>query len=152
MHMNLSESVLHFVKEHHVRPARAQSQSIIEVRAGEIHTGLRWTRRVPLVCAALNSRKFQRAAGLQLIEKSGPPSGQSTTMVFRYRVVPSTETESDSRGTKSGNSKGGLLALYGMCADMYRKVGGAEAFIRSQRKDFGSIVPEFPRQAEGKNE
>jgi hypothetical protein len=25
---------------------------------------------------------------------------------------------------------------------MYREAGGAEAFIRSQREDFGSIVPE----------
>ena len=40
----------------------------------------------------------------------------------------------------------GLLALYGICRDMYREVGGADAFIRSQREDFGSVAPDYPDQ------
>lgn len=150
--MNLSESVLQFVQESYVRPARRQSRPTIEIKAGEIHAGLRWSRRVPLVCAALNSRKLQRAAGLELIEKLGPPSGQSTTMVFRYRVLPPTEIESVPKSSQPAKPQGGLLALYGICADMYREVGGAEAFIRSQRENFGSIVPVLPDRAEGQSE
>ena len=42
---------------------------------------------------------------------------------------------------------GGLLALYGICANMYREVGGAEAFIRSERENFGSIAPDFDEPA-----
>jgi hypothetical protein len=65
-------------------------------------------------------------------------------MVFRYRLLPVSETEQVLAGAESIRSRGGLMALYGICADMYREVGGAEAFIRSQRENFGSIadIPE----------
>lgn len=150
--MKLSESVLQLVRENYVRPARAISQPVVEVRAGDVHAKLQWSRRVPLVCAALNSRKLQRAAGLELIEKSGPSSGQSTTMIYRYRVLPFTDAEHGSTEPGTPSPYGGLLALYGICAEMYREVGGAEAFIRSQRENFGSIVPDVPDRAQGQSE
>ena len=31
---------------------------------------------------------------------------------------------------------------------MYREVGGAEAFIRAERENFGSIAPDLPEQVE----
>jgi hypothetical protein len=140
--MSLSEIVLRHLQAKYVEPARMQGVEEIAVQAGEIHRDLKWTSRVPAVCAALNSRKLQRAAGLELIEKSGPPSGQSTTMVFRYRVLPQAGVDLAAKSPTGERPQGGLLALYGICADMYREVGGAEAFLRSQREDFGSIVAE----------
>jgi hypothetical protein len=141
--MTLSEIVLHHVQEKYVEPARERCAAEIAVTAGQIHRDLKWTSRVPAVCAALNSRKLQKAAGLELIEKSGPPSGQSTTVVFRYRVLPDTCVESAATTSSGTHPRGGLLALYGICRDMYREVGGADAFIRSQREDFGSIAPDY---------
>jgi hypothetical protein len=144
--MSLSEIVLHHVQEKYVEPARQQRAVEIAITAGKIHRDLKWTSRVPAVCAALNSRKLQRAAGLELIGKSGPPSGQSTTVVFRYRVMPATGVESEATDSSGTYPRSGLLALYGICGDMYREVGGADAFIRSQRENFGSIVPDYPDQ------
>lgn len=146
--MRFSDSVLQFVREHYARPARANSQVVVEVRAGDVHSGLRWSRRVPLVCAALNSKRLQKASGLELIEKFGPPSGQSTTMVYRYRVLPTSGGKQESGGPDPTAPTGGLLALYGICSGMYPEPGGAEAFIRSQRENFGSIVPEISHREE----
>jgi hypothetical protein len=140
--MTLSESVLKYIQSYFVLPARKNGISEIDIQAGEVHRNLKWTSRVPAVCAALNSRKLQKAAGLELIDKSGPPSGQSTTMVFRYRVLPANAAQPASLLSRKGAESRGLLALYGICKDMYREDGGAEAFIRSQRENFGSIVPE----------
>jgi hypothetical protein len=140
--MSLSESVLKYVQSHFVVPARKNGVSEIAITAGEVHRDLKWSSRVPTVCAALNSRKFQKIAGLELIEKSGPPSGQSTTMVFRYRVLPAGVDQSAFSVASKTTGQRGLLALYGICKDMYREDGGGEAFIRAQRENFGSIVPE----------
>jgi hypothetical protein len=60
--------------------------------------------------------------------------------------MPATGVESEATDSSGTYPRGGLLALYGICGDMYREVGGADAFIRSQRENFGSIVPDYPDQ------
>jgi hypothetical protein len=140
--MNLSETVLQFVRANYVHPARQRGNRIVEVKAGDIHTGLRWSRRVPLVCSALSSRKFQSAVGVRLIEtKDAPPSGLSTRTIYRYEILDG-ETQS---GLKDDPPppKRGLLAAYGVAAHLYRQVGGGDAFLNAEREDFGSIVPEI---------
>jgi len=138
--MTLSQSVLDYVQSRLVAPARTSGKLEIAVTAGQVHRDLRWTSRVPAVCAALNSRKLQRAAGIELIEKSGPPSGQSTTMTFRYRIVEQAPASAES--SKGPSNRPSLLDLYGICKEMYAEAGGGEAFIRAQRENFGTLVPE----------
>lgn len=137
--MTFSEEVQNYFLSNYVEPARHRGQRNIEVRAGEIHAKLGWTRRVPVVCAALSSQKLQRKAGVRLSEKSGPPSGQSPTVVFRYEILLP-EHESVTQSKKSSGH--GLMGMYGIAREMYREVGGGEAFIRAQRENFGSIVPD----------
>lgn len=139
--MNLSETVLQFVRANYVHPARERGNRIVEVKAGDIHNGLRWSRRVPLVCSALSSQKFQNAVGVKLIEtKDAPPSGLSTRTIYRYEIL---DREAPS-GLKHDPPppKRGLLAAYGVAAHLYRQVGGGDAFLKTEREDFGSIVPE----------
>ncbi len=146
--MNLSETVVQFVRANYVQPARELGQSIVEVRAGDIHSGLRWTRRVPLVCSALASRKFQNAAGVKLIgTRDAPPSGLSTRTVYRYEVL---DGETPIALGDPPLPKRGLLSAYGAAAHLYRQVGGSEAFLRAERENFGSVVPEFtpPHESE----
>jgi hypothetical protein len=146
--MTLSQSVLEYVQSRLVAPARSSGEPEIAVTAGQVHRDLRWTSRVPAVCAALNSRKLQRAAGIELIEKSGPPSGQSTTMRFRYRIVE--QSPAPAEASKGAKNLLCLLDLYGICKEMYAEVGGGEAFIRAKRENFGSVIPETdsPSQVE----
>ncbi len=124
----------------YVKPARLKGEKTIQVRVGNIQKELGWTNRTPSVFSTLLSKDFQQEAGVELIEKrGGPPSGgPSTTWQFVFRVLG--EAEKTAPAEKAAPGKGGLLALYGVCADMYREVGGAEAFIRSERENFGSIV------------
>jgi len=140
--MNLSETVLQFVRANYIHPARKHGQTIVEVKAGDIHSGLQWSRRVPLVCSALSSQKFQSAVGVRLIEtRDAPPSGLSTRTVFRYEIL---DREAPSAlKDDPPPQKRGLLASYGVAAHLYRQAGGGDAFLKAEREHFGSIVPDF---------
>jgi hypothetical protein len=150
--MTYTEEVVGLFTSSYVNPARARGQGSIEVRAGEIHSKLGWTRRVPLVCAALSSKKLQKKVGVRLTEKSGPPSGQSPTVVFRYEILAQ---DMPSAGTVDAlPPKRGLLAAYGAAEHLYSQVGGGDAFLKAQRESFGQSpqdlnIPELGRVAGG---
>ena len=131
--MTLSEEVQRYFQAHYVVPARERGQSRIEVKAGDVHSGLGWSRRVPLVCAALSSQKIQRRLGLRLTAKDGPPSGQSPTVVFHFEIL--NEPNSEGR-TINGASTHNLLDLEGIGAEVYRQLGGGEEYLRRER-DWG---------------
>ncbi len=127
--MNLSEQIMKHVQTAYLGPARERGESTVRVKAGDVHRDLRWANRVPSVCTTLSSRKFQRIAGVELIAKEGPPSGQSTTVVFTYRLPR------ENRPPGAGERKrGSLLELYGIAADIFRELGGGEKFIREERE------------------
>jgi hypothetical protein len=140
------QTKLHVISNY-VRPARLRGEETFQVRVGNIQKELGWTNRTPSVFSTLLSKEFQHEAGVELIEKRGGPSsgGPSTTWLFLFRVLA--QPKHPAPVAKASPSGGGLLALYGICADMYREVGGAEAFIRAQRENFGSIAPDLPEPA-----
>src|SRR5262249_15617090 len=121
---NTSEDVRIRAENEYVNPARARKAQQFSITVGEVHKGLGLHNRVPQVCAALKSEKFLRRNGLRLVRQSGPPSGQSTTVVLTYEFE---ETESqDSR----------LMNARGIARDAFRALGGGEKFIRSEREVF----------------
>jgi hypothetical protein len=149
--MKPTEQTKRHVISTYVQPARIRGEKTIQVRVGNVQKELGWTNRTPSVFSTLLSRDFQQQAGVELIEKRGGPAsgGPSTTVQFVYQVLG--ESEETAPAAKASPPKGGLLALYGICADMYREVGGAEAFIRAERENFGSIVPDLPGPVEAKS-
>jgi hypothetical protein len=143
--MTFSQEVQHFFQRNYVAPARQRGQGTVEVKAGEIHSKLGWTRRVPVVCAALSSQKLQRNVGVRLTGKSGPPSGQSPTVVYRFEILSSADMQSVADNQQASGK--GLMGMYGIAAELYREVGGGEAFLRAARENFGSIVPDDENEA-----
>lgn len=140
--MTFSEEVQQYFRSNYVVPARQRGQAKIEVRAGDIHTKLGWTRRVPLVCAALSSKKLQRNLGIRLEEKEGPPSGQSPTVVFHFEIL-----NPDEGSAQSGNSQPtgiGLMDLYGIGAEVFKQLGGGEAYLNREREEFRFPTEDYP--------
>jgi hypothetical protein len=82
----------------------------------------------------LSSREFQHEAGVELIDKiGGPPSGgPSTTVQFVYQVLD--EAGSDAPAAKAAPKGDALRALYGICAETFRELGGGEEFLRQERE------------------
>jgi hypothetical protein len=118
--------VRRYVRDHYVRPARRAGRNTFRVVVGEVHTALGLKNRVPLVCNALSSRKFLEENSLRMLERTGPPSGQSTTVVLTYEIL-------DSQDIKSMDS---LRALRGAGAAVFAELGGGESFLRGERGKF----------------
>lgn len=80
-----ADRVRDFVIDNYVEPARAEGQKEVQVRAGDIDKALGYRyRRLPLICAALRSKRLLTAARVKLRCEIGPPSGASTTTTFSY--------------------------------------------------------------------
>ena len=123
-----SDIIRNHVRESYLKPAVRRGERVFTVNAGAIHRSLGLRNRVPLVCAALRSRKFLDENGLRLISKTGPPSGQSTTVTFTYEV-------SDPRQQPS--SLASLLhGVRGIAQNVFGELGGGESFIRKERESF----------------
>lgn len=66
--------------EHFIQPARQSGKSLVRVQVRAVHDGLGLQGAHPLVCEALEAKKFEREAHLKAIRKEGP--AQSPTTVF----------------------------------------------------------------------
>lgn len=136
--MNASDQVRSFVQEHYIAPARKVGASAVTVRVREVHKALKWElRRIPQVCAALSTRKFQRSAHVELLKKTGPPSGQSTTVEFTYKLLNKGKSETPKTQTAHVKDGSGLEALYGILEEEFKALGGGEAFLRAERASWG---------------
>jgi hypothetical protein len=141
--LNASDEVRAYVREHYILPARKLGTATVTVRAGEVHKALRWDlKRVPQVCSALSTRKFLRSANVELLERKGPPSGQSTTVEFTYRLLDgdSPRTSSPQHRLEPVQDGSGLEALFGIFEHEFKALGGAEAFLQSERDSWGPDV------------
>ena len=57
--MTHADDVRDYVFEHYIRPARESGEKSVVVRVSDVHSALRCTNRLPLVCAALGAMKFR---------------------------------------------------------------------------------------------
>jgi hypothetical protein len=133
--MNDSDRVRKYVANQYIAPARLSGTKTVTVRAGDVHKAMEWDlKKVPQVCSALSTRKFLSLANVELIERKGPPSGQSTTVEFKFRLLPLGAANQDLSPKKNTSPNGaGLDQLYGILADTFKELGGGEAYLRAER-------------------
>ena len=81
-----SDRVRDHVKRKYIEPAKKEGKESLSIRAGDIHKELGLVRRIPVVCSALRSRKFQKNCDIKLNYIDGP--NNSTTTTFTYRLKP----------------------------------------------------------------
>src|SRR5580700_7701052 len=68
-----SDAVRRHAYEKYVASARRRREKTVAINVGEVHRALALNNRVPLVCAALGSKKFLTEHGLRIVSKTGPP-------------------------------------------------------------------------------
>ena len=132
LHSELSNSGSAAVRRHayekYVLDARRRREKLISINVGDVHREMGLSNRVPLVCAALGSKKFLNEHGLRIVSKTGPPSGQSTTVTFLYeivRTVPEKQTADEM-----------WESLRGIGKEVYASLGGGEKYLRQERANF----------------
>src|SRR5580692_773752 len=119
----------HAYKEY-VSEARRRGDKMLSINAGAVHRALALNNRVPLVCAALGSRKFLTEHGLRIVSKTGPPSGQSTTVTFTYEFVGKQHVDVRLSRQEAWDR------LRGSMKDVFAEYGGGEAYLRAERASF----------------
>src|SRR5271167_492100 len=105
--MTSSQIIREYARKKYIEPAVERREQRIRIRAGDVHKALALKNRVPAVCQALESKAFLQENDLILEAKEGPPSGQSTTVVFTYRIA-----KNEQPGAPEAKFSG-LMQLYG---------------------------------------
>ena len=116
--------------DQYVAAARRHGDKTVSIHVGTVHKALALNNRVPLVCAALSSKKFLTENHLRLISKTGPPSGQSTTVTFTYAFVTK-EKKDDAVDRQDAWNR-----LRGALKDVFAGLGGGENYLRNERANF----------------
>jgi hypothetical protein len=130
-----SDNVRRYAAEHYIAPARRKGEQIVRIHSGTINKQLIGRdllpqNRFPIICNSLKSDRFLEENELELIETQGPPSGLSSTVTYVYRLKSASPTSS---APPTVNEPSPFQALRGILKTTYKKLGGAEAFHKSER-------------------
>jgi hypothetical protein len=122
------------IREHgrktYVEPAREKHLRQFSIRTGDVVRELKLLDRVPAVCSALRSGAFLEQNGLRMVNRTGPSSGQSTTVVYTYEFL------SDANSSPEGVDA--WTQLRGTLKSVYAALGGGENYLRGERENFFS--------------
>ena len=123
-----SDAIRRHAYEKYVLQARRRKEKLISINVGDVHREMGLSNRVPLVCAALGSKKFLKEHGLRIVSKTGPPSGQSTTVTFLYEMEHSMPEKRIADDTWE--------SVRGIGKEVYSSYGGGEEYLRQERANF----------------
>ncbi len=126
--MKLADKIRNYGRKQYVLPARKKKVRRFSIRAGDVVNELGiGGSRAPAVCSALRTHQFLRDNELRLVEKTGPKSGQSTTVTYTYEFANS---------GASPTSEDAWSKLRGALKDVFAELGGGEAYLRAERSNF----------------
>ncbi|MGA7684593.1 MAG: hypothetical protein WCC32_14055 [Terriglobales bacterium] len=125
---SVSTAVRDYAQNTYVNPALRRRERTFSINVGEVHKAVALRNRVPLVCQALQSEKFLQANALRLVSKTGPPSGQSTTVTYTYEFI-----DADRSSAPADDS---WKRLRGALKDVFKDLGGGEAYLSAERSAF----------------
>jgi len=78
----LADRIREFTLRTFIQPAVRANKREITIRAGDVHSAMRLRDRMPAVCSALESRKFQDMCSLELVSRKGPHRGANVFLTF----------------------------------------------------------------------
>lgn len=138
-----SDLVRAIAAEKYVRPALRDGKRQITVAVKDVLRDLMAqgfpATNTPQVCSALRTKEFLRDLGIEIESIEGPPSKQSTTVVYRYRAIeprsPSAESKVEREATRPEETSEEwahrvIGKISGLLKEELAGVGGGEAFIR----------------------
>lgn len=80
--MTKSENVRRYILENYIIPARKKKERTITFSSAEIHDGMVFQNRYPLVCTAIDAQKFLEEYSVILVKREGPLQGRTVRWVF----------------------------------------------------------------------
>ena len=132
-----------YLKTHYFEPARQRRETLVTLRAGDIHRERGLRNRVPSVCQVMESKRLEREAGVKVSSKQGPPSGNSTTLTVTYAVegtaAPGALAASPADGPRPVEDDPGWALFYslrGRAAGYWGEDGGSDKWMANERANF----------------
>jgi len=125
-----ADEIRAYGRKTYVEPARDRHLQKFAIRAGDVVRELKLLGRVPAVCSALKSGAFLEQNGLRIVERTGPSSGQSTTVVYTYEFL-------NQQSSPAGEVEP-WTQLRGALRSVYAALGGGESYLRGERENFFS--------------
>jgi hypothetical protein len=125
-------------RDKYVMPARRRHEKRFSIKTGDVVRELKLNGYTPAVCSALKTDEFLQENNLRLVAKSGPPSGQSTTVVYTYEFIDPSE--------RTPNREDAWERLRGIGKEVFAALGGGEAYIRGERASFDRLDPDQERR------
>jgi hypothetical protein len=130
--MRQADEIRAFARERYVVPARGQRERRFSIRSGDVVRDMKLAGgRTPAVCSALKTKEFLQDNSLRLIARTGPESGQSTTVTYTYEFVD-TATDKD----RTSDRQDAWNRLRGALKDVFAELGGGENYLRNERANF----------------
>jgi hypothetical protein len=140
--MTLADHIRGYARERYVAAARQQGDARFSIRTGDVVRDMKLIGgRVPAVCSALKTREFLEENSLRLISRTGPESGQSTTVTYTYEFIddensPAAKASGRSGGSTRQSRQAAWDKLRGALKDVFAEYGGGEAYLRAERAFF----------------
>jgi hypothetical protein len=136
-----TDKVRRTAAEQYIVPARRRSEKVVTIHSGAfgkflVQNKILPPNRFPIICNALKSAKFLKENHLILEEIQGPPSGNSSTVTFVYKVEPLPSGSHSAPKNRSEVSSGSFMSLRGIMKSAYEKLGGAEVFHRRESESW----------------
>ena len=133
--MQRADRIRTHVLERYVEPARSRGDETVSVIAKEVLRDLELRGDcAPSVCSALRALKFRKDNDLELIREDGPPSKQSTTTSFTYRILRRSTKPDDRR------PRNAVRDLLGAGKETFAALGGGENWLRREREEFYGVT------------
>lgn len=86
--LGLTDKIRKFVCENFIEPARKRGEKEITIRAGDVHSRMGLSSRMPAVCSALKS-KIDRLCNVEILDIKTPLSGQGANFYVTYKILGS---------------------------------------------------------------
>lgn len=147
MNVGLSDRIRSLARTKYVGPAIRAGKNKFSIRVRDVWNDLDAEGgfpggHTPQICSALQTTKFLRDNGLEIESIDGPPSKQSPTVVFHFRIKdtgkgpesvtipnPAMSTEGHDEDP-SARAKRLTEKLRGLLKEELAEYGGGEAFLR----------------------
>ena len=82
MLMTLADEIREFVYQIYIQPARNTGENTVTIRAGDVHEQMSLVDRMPAVCGAIGTNKFENKYSVTLINRRGPTQGANVYFTF----------------------------------------------------------------------
>lgn len=83
--MTTADDVRQYAVTAIILPAKRRGMKTVTFSSSDVHNGMGLAERFPLVCSAIDAKKFEEFAGVLLVNRKGPK--QSSTVKWTFEIA-----------------------------------------------------------------